>query len=116
MKLNDIIRKIRQAKDLTQENLADELGVDKTTIIRYEKDSSVIQLAQLEKIAKVFGMTITELLSYQEKGESAFFGVNEPEVSYERKRTITVSIELDGKKSTVDFWIDKLKKINAAMA
>ena len=113
MKVHDIIRKIRQSQDMTQETLAEELGVDKTTIVRYEKDGSRIPIYQLEKIAKALGYSLMELLAYQERKSV----VEEPfPPAYQVKRTITLSIELDGESSTVDFWIDKIKKLNAALA
>lgn len=114
MKLHEILRKIRRDRNFTQQNLADELEIDVATYNRYEKDGSVIQVEQLEKIAKFYKLSVVELLSYNDPESSMV--INEPSLSYEKKRkTVTVTIELDGQKSTVDFWIEKIKKINAAM-
>lgn len=64
VKLNAVLRKIRRDRNLSQENLADEIGVDYTTYNRYEKDSSKIQVETLEKIAKVYNISLRELINY----------------------------------------------------
>jgi len=65
MKLGDRIRLLRIGSNLSQDNLADEIGVDKSTIVRYEKGTNrrSIPANQLEKIAKVFNLTLSELFS-----------------------------------------------------
>jgi transcriptional regulator with XRE-family HTH domain len=119
MKLHTIIRKLREEKDITQESLGLEIGVDRTTIGRYEKNeagSANLTIAELQKIAKVFGLQLHELLSYQDKKSI----LHEPEMpsytNFTKKRSIVLSIELDGEKDTLNFWLDKLKKVNAAIA
>lgn len=112
MKVHEILRKLRREHNLTQQNIADEVGIDITTYNRYEKDSKLIQLDLLEKIAGVFGMTLSDLINFGDSLSS----VGEPSMDFEKRRTVTVSIELDGDKKTVDFWIDKIRKINTAIA
>lgn len=112
MKLHDVIRKIRQSKDLTQENLADELGVDKSTIVRYEKDSSIIQVEQLEKIATAFGMTASELLSYKDHISIA----QESGIPiYGSAKKAMVIVELDGNKRSLKASVEMLTRLNAAL-
>ncbi len=111
MKLHSIIRKIRQSKDLTQENLADEVGVTKDTIIRWEKDASIIQIGDLEKIAKAFKMEVGDILSYQEREH--FVG-SIP--SYSLNNNVQVIVNLDGNSATLDHWIKMLKKFNSSIA
>jgi transcriptional regulator with XRE-family HTH domain len=116
MKVHEILRKIRRDRDLTQQNIADALDIDVTTYNRWEKNGNIIQVEQLEKIAKYFKMSIQELLSYPDESEPNPNQVMESFPTYQKRRTLTLSIELDGEKSTVDYWIDKIKKVNAALA
>jgi len=51
------IRELRIKKPMTQSFLAQEIGVDRRTIINYEKGDSEPPLEIIEKIAKVFGVS-----------------------------------------------------------
>ena len=112
MKLHSIIRKIRQSQDLTQENLADEIGVTKDTIIRWEKDASVIQIGDLEKIASAFKMEVTDLLSYQDRENLVMEGVP----YYGKKKSVQFMVELNGDPHTLDYWIKMMKQFNKSIA
>ncbi len=111
MELHDIIRKLRQKKDLTQESIAFDLGVDKTTIGRYEKDASSISLERLEKLASIFKMTVPQMLSYDDEPEQIS---NDPLLLYSR-RGVKILIELDGSVDGFNFLIGKLDKNNKSL-
>lgn len=114
MQLHEILRKLRRDTDFTQQNVADEIGMDITTYNRYEKDASTMQYETLVKLASLYKMSVSELMLY---GEDELSMVKEPTMmEFPDRRSVMVSIELDGEKSTLDFWISKLKKINTAMA
>lgn len=70
MEWGEIVRRLREQKGLTQQNLADELKVDKTTIVRWEQDGN-IKTPQLEKIARALSMEPSRLYEYHYQG----FGV-----------------------------------------
>lgn len=55
------IKKVRDITGLTQEELANHLGVSRQTIINYERDPSAIPLNILSKIKDIFGISIEEL-------------------------------------------------------
>lgn len=63
MKWGAVIRRIREDKGMTQQNIADELGVNVTTIVRWEQEDN-IKTPQLEKIAKALGVKLSDLYSY----------------------------------------------------
>lgn len=115
MQLNEIIRRLRRLKEWSQQNLADELGIHITTLIRYEKDSSVIPFKEIEKLAAIFSMTPPELLSFDDEKISL---VMEPGAPYGLKKdsSIKVIIELDGQSKTLERWYSKLQKINDSMS
>jgi transcriptional regulator with XRE-family HTH domain len=56
------IRKVREAKNLTQEYLADRLGISAKTYRRIENDEQDLTLSRLSKIAEVLEAGVDELL------------------------------------------------------
>ncbi len=62
--LGDSIRKIRELKSFSQQNLADETGVDQKTISRIEKGTLSPKFELLVKIAKTLGVNVSQLLSF----------------------------------------------------
>lgn len=57
-----MIRNIRKSKKLTQEQLARELGVRRSTVAMWENGSSQPRTALLPKLADILGCTVDELL------------------------------------------------------
>lgn len=58
-----IIKELRERSDLTQAELARKLQVSDKTVSKWETAKGYPDISLLEPIAKVFGITITELLS-----------------------------------------------------
>lgn len=56
------IRHYRKNSNMTQKELAEVLGVDKSTVTKWEVGSSLPRTQLLTKIASLFGCTIDELL------------------------------------------------------
>ena len=107
------MKKIRLDRELSQENIAEELKVDSSTIGRYESGERPIKFEQVATLAEFYGMTLDELYHY---GDPTFIKPSEIEIpTYQRKRNIVVSIELDGTPITLNFWLEKLRKLNAAL-
>jgi len=57
-----MIRKLRRAKDITQSELAKELGVDRSTVAKWEAGISLPRGKTLIALAKVLGCTVDELI------------------------------------------------------
>lgn len=79
MKLNigDNIRKYRKQQDMTQDQLAERLGVAYQTVSRWENGSSYPDIELLPAIAGVFSLTLDELvgmpdLKKEEQAEKVF--------------------------------------------
>ncbi len=62
------IKELRTNAKFTQKELADRLGVTKSTITAYENDSRTPSYDVLIKIARVFNVTIDSLLIDERKG------------------------------------------------
>lgn len=55
------IRALRATSRMTQEELAERAGLNRWAIIKLESGKEQIQLQQLIKIGRVFGLTASEL-------------------------------------------------------
>jgi len=68
MSVNEKIRLIREAKDLTQEQMAEKLGVSQSAYGDIERGDNDPKLSKLQKIADIFEMQLSELVDLSEKG------------------------------------------------
>ncbi|MBO6061676.1 MAG: helix-turn-helix domain-containing protein [Clostridia bacterium] len=66
MELSEKIVKLRKENDLTQEQLAQKLFVSRTAVSKWETGRGTPGVDSLKAIAKLFGVTLDELLSTQE--------------------------------------------------
>ena len=66
MKLNDVIRKYRKEKGLTQEEMATRLGVTAPAVNKWESGASMPDIALLAPIARLLDITLDELLSFNQ--------------------------------------------------
>ena len=62
MTLGKQISRLRAAKGLSQEDLANDLQVSRQSISKWETDTSVPELDKLLKLSEVFGVTLDELV------------------------------------------------------
>ncbi len=110
--LYDISQRIillRESKGLTQERLADMVGVKNTTISAYENDINFPSLEVLIRLANIFNVTTDQLL-----------GVNELEVSnieqsyYENlfKDMVSVKGLSDKNRKLIESLIETIKNPN----
>ncbi len=66
--LGQKIRKIRQARDFTQDNMAYELGITKGAYSKIEREESNISIKRLEEIAKVLGVEVADFFKETKAG------------------------------------------------
>lgn len=66
MSIGENIKKYRVEKGLTQQELADIIGVQRAAISKYEKNIVSISINQIEKIASALDITTSQLLYDQE--------------------------------------------------
>ncbi len=76
MQLNEKIRTVRESRNWSQEEMAEKLDMSTNGYSRIERGETKPTVQKLEKIAKIFGMDITELLSISGKGVFYVFGDN----------------------------------------
>lgn len=61
------VKEYREAFNLTQDELAEKIGVRRETILRLEKGSYNPSLKLAYDIAKVFGVSIEDIFSFEEE-------------------------------------------------
>lgn len=65
LKLADNIARLRRERKLTQEELADFLGVTKASVSKWENHQSTPDILLLPQLASFFDVTVDELLGYE---------------------------------------------------
>lgn len=67
------LRSLRESKRMTQAELAEEMGVSKTSIVNYETGTRKIPLSFVKRFANFFGVSVDEMLglTINTKGERA---------------------------------------------
>lgn len=66
LSLGENIRRLRRARDLTQEQLADRLGVTYQSVSRWENSTAYPDIELLPAIADIFSVSVDELLGVPE--------------------------------------------------
>ena len=66
MTIGKVIRKYRKEKGLTQEEMAIRLGVSTPAVNKWEKDNTLPDISLLVPIARLFGISTDELLSFKD--------------------------------------------------
>lgn len=67
MSVHEKIRFIRQAKNLSQDEMAEKLGICLNAYGNIERGDTDIRLSRLEQIAELFEMPLSQLLGFDEK-------------------------------------------------
>lgn len=65
MPIGEVIRKYRKIKNMTQDEMADRLGVSAPAVNKWEKGNSMPDVALLAPIARLLGISLDTLLCYQ---------------------------------------------------
>jgi transcriptional regulator with XRE-family HTH domain len=102
--LADNIKSIREAKDLKQIEVANHIGVDKSTYSKIEKGLRAITVEELKKMAELFNITTDQIINYNGKVPKEV--IIKDKAANEQLRLIS---ELDDEdKQTVFKIIDKM--------
>ena len=69
-KVGAFLKDLRKEKEITQEQLAEELGVSGRTISRWETGKNMPDISLLVEIAEFFDVSIPEIIKGERKSES----------------------------------------------
>ena len=67
MKIGEVIRKYRKAKQMTQEEMASRLGVTTPAVNKWENGNTMPDITLLAPIARLLGVSLDELLSFRDE-------------------------------------------------
>lgn len=76
MKLHDKIRSVRNQNKLTQEQVAEKLGISTNGYSKIEKGQTKLSIERLQEIANIFDIDIIELINSDEKKVYVQFNEN----------------------------------------
>lgn len=68
MQVNEKIRLMREMNDWTQEDMAEKMSMSLNSYSKLERGESRLYLDKLEKVAEVFEVDVTDLLSLNKQG------------------------------------------------
>lgn len=72
MKVNEKIRLFREMQQMTQEEMANKLSLSTNGYANIERGETKLSFERLEQIANIFGIDVTELISYGEQNSINF--------------------------------------------
>ena len=67
MTLGEKIKDLRKATNITQEELAEKIGVSRQAVTKWESDAGMPDVENLKNIATLFNITVDELLDYKKE-------------------------------------------------
>lgn len=103
MAVQDKIRSIREMYQLTQEDMAEKMGVSPSAYAKLERGETKLSFDKLEKIAEIFKMTVTDLTKHN---GNIVFWINESGDYYTANHytnTESLTIELEKMKLSLEF-------------
>ncbi|MGL5675150.1 MAG: helix-turn-helix transcriptional regulator [Cellulosilyticaceae bacterium] len=65
--MNNIVRNLREKNSLTQQDLADQLGVSRQTIISLENGKYNPSIMLAYRLAKIFSLAIEDVFLFEEE-------------------------------------------------
>lgn len=73
MSFADNLIELRKINNLSQEDIAEKIGVSRQTLSKYETGESLPDIERCKQLAELFGVTMDDLISY-EKNDSDNMG------------------------------------------
>lgn len=102
MNIGNNIVVLRKKKGITQEELANELGVSAQAVSKWENNSSCPDVSLLTKIADYFGVSVDALLRAQEEDIVDLAEEKEDNVKPDDKKNIVIKImQQNGKENVI---------------
>lgn len=124
MELGEKLKFLRESLDLTQQQVADVLGIDRSAYSYYEKGTTKPKIKTLGLLARMFNVSVDELLDMDDgQGEIVRVKSNNPVVDNwtssdkfnelsDYEQSVLIRLRLlsgDDKKEVIDFIDKKLK-------
>lgn len=125
MQLNEVLRKIRKSRHMSQQKVADILGIDRSTYSYYETGKSELDIKTLLALCEIFDVTLDEMLNEDEtiqntslvtNARAAYHAIQEESIplsQYEQRLLQYVRLMDDRQRSEMlEYATDALEKMN----
>ena len=89
IKIGAFLKALRRGKALTQEQLAEQLGVSGRTVSRWETGSNMPDLGMLVELAEFYGVSIPEIIKGERKSENMDQKIKETAVAMAEYSQVT---------------------------
>ncbi|QHT65677.1 helix-turn-helix transcriptional regulator [Rhodocytophaga rosea] len=99
MDVSKNIAAIRKARRLTQAEVADKIGIERSNYPRLEKRGNKLTLEQIDQIAKVFDISVAELINYDNPASNK---EESEKVKQLEKRVKELEEQLQDRKGLID--------------
>lgn len=104
MPTGENIKRIREQKGMMQKELAQELGLDKSSYSKLEKDLREVKVSELQRLSGLFDMSIDQIVNFE--GDTPKEVTIEDKTAVEQLKLISQLEEED--KQTIFKLIDKM--------
>lgn len=107
MTLGQKIYELRTGQGMTQEELAEQMGVSRQSVSKWESDSATPELEKIKLLSKLFGVSLQELLSEQPTNPGADYENLQEKISSmeERLAHMEASMEKLSKKPGMKLFL-----------
>ncbi len=108
IKISENIKRLRKNKDVTQEQIAEMLGVSVTAVSKWERGETYPDITMLFPLARYFGVSLDELMGYDEEKEKAeihALRMEYRELSHNDEQKAREFIENVYRKYPHDYWV-----------
>ena len=107
MNVNEKIRKMRETRNLSQEDIAEKMNMSKNGYAKIERGETKLNLHKLEQIANIFNIDVLELIKNDDK--NVLFFMNDHNTNYYGSNENLTS-EIDRLKLTISHKDELLKQ------
>ena len=114
MSVNEKIRLVREAKGLTQEQVAEQLQMSKNGYGDLERGDSDIKLSKLQQLADIFEMDLPELVDLGDKG-TLNINFTKQGKNYNVYLGSSTS-ELEKQRLTIEFQVKEIENLKVQIA
>lgn len=114
MSVNEKIRLVREAKGLTQEQVAEKLQMSKNGYGDLERGDSDIKLSKLQQLADIFEMDLPELVDLGDKG-TLNINFTKQGKNYNVYLGSSTS-ELEKQRLTIEFQVKEIENLKVQIA
>lgn len=112
-RIGAFIQQLRKENTLTQEQLAEKLGVSNRSVSRWENGTTLPDIALMKCICEEFDISISELINGERQISSSVETNIEEKSALKTKEVANIILELskhESKQKTFERFVSKIKK------